>query len=415
MKKLFFYISLIACTWACEKDQIDEITPTEIGGKNGKTTVVFQTEIPGLTDYATTLEPMSRAGLDTIKTIINPRYRAIIIKWTNQKWVIDTILFSSFNSNSWSPYIIRNNTTLPPISVELRPGKYKIGLFLNADYNLTFLNTLKIGQVVSNNETIGKDDILAPAYKLSVSSDNAQTIKDEVFSGSIEFTVGKNDHLENSGPTRPTRINVTRKVSRFRYLLKEHLPEDSISDIDFFSTQYDVLAHLETTSETPFCDGLDILGRPHYHIDSTYTRLIMYMSDGANRFESEKDHRIYHMTFGTNPPVITGSFPTYAFPFILTDDTKPEGIPITLTSLRITGQANGYSPVYKLPDDFTQSFVLKPNSILQTIYEVVGRDSTYKNEKDEVGYYLRLVNDPDAKDLFHAYFELNPTASKYNY
>lgn len=47
MKKLFFYISLIACTWACEKDQIDEITPTEIGGKNGKTTVVFQTEIPG--------------------------------------------------------------------------------------------------------------------------------------------------------------------------------------------------------------------------------------------------------------------------------------------------------------------------------------------------------------------------------
>lgn len=32
MKKLFFYISLIACTWACEKDQIDEITPTEIGG-----------------------------------------------------------------------------------------------------------------------------------------------------------------------------------------------------------------------------------------------------------------------------------------------------------------------------------------------------------------------------------------------
>ena len=121
------------------------------------------------------------------------------------------------------------------------------------------------------------------------------------------------------------------------------------------------------------------------------------------------------MTFGTNPPVITGSFPTYAFPFILTDDTKPEGIPITLTSLRITGQANGYSPVYKLPDDFTQSFVLKPNSILQTIYEVVGRDSTYKNEKDEVGYYLRLVNDPDAKDLFHAYFELNPTASKNNY
>ena len=25
-------------------------------------------------------------------------------------------------------------------------------------------------------------------------------------------------------------------------------------------------------------------------------------------------------------------------------------------------------------------------------------DSTYKNEKDEVGYYLRLVNDPDAKE-----------------
>ena len=38
-----------------------------------------------------------------------------------------------------------------------------------------------------------------------------------------------------------------------------------------------------------------------------------------------------------------------------------------------------------------------------------------KIEKDKVGYYVRLVNDPDAKDLFHPYFELNPTASKNNY
>lgn len=42
MKKLFFYISLIACTWACEKDQIDEITPTEIGGKMGRQQLFFK-------------------------------------------------------------------------------------------------------------------------------------------------------------------------------------------------------------------------------------------------------------------------------------------------------------------------------------------------------------------------------------
>ena len=411
MKKLFFYISLIACAWACEQDQIDEMTSPENGRENGKARVVFQTELPAFTDYATNIVPMSRAGMDTVKTVILNRYRAIFIKWTDQKWVIDTIVLSRFDMSNWDPYIIRTNTTLPPISVELRPGKYKVGLFLNADNNLTYINSLKTGQVVSTNETIGADEILLPAYKLTTYFDKSQMIRDEIFSGSTDFTVGKNDHLENTGQNLPTVVNVTRKVSRFRYLLKEHLPEDSIKKIDFYGTQYTLIANLEATPEAPFCDGLDILGRPRYNIDSTYTHLILSSDDGANRFESEKDHRIYHMTFGTNPPAVGVTYPTKTYPFILTDDTKPEGIPITLTSIQVVGQIGSLDPVYKLPDDFSKPFVLKPNSILQTIYEITGRDSIFITETGGPGYYLRYVEDPDANELFHPYFELNPTAS----
>lgn len=400
MKQFLFYISFIVAAWACQQDRIEEMTGIAPDGEGDKIRVNFMTQFPSDVQYGTDIIPMKSSTLDTIKTIIR-NYRAIFIKWTGEKWIVDTIVHGRYGQS-----IIRKGVQLPSLSVTLRPGEYKVGLFLNGEQTLIYMKQLKPGSFVSDSYEIQKGDILPPAYKLTKAEGLTHFVFHEIFAGSANFTVGKNDHLLPDGANSPIRIPVARKVSLFRYLLKEHLPKDSLGDKDFHDTQYTFTADLTTTAATPFCDGLDVLGRPRYGIDSTYTTLNIYCSEGGNRFLSKFDNRVYHLCCPAPTGLWPGlSGPSKPFLYVLIDDTKPKGIPVELKNILITGQSGGGYPQYDL--DSTIHLTLKPNATLQTIYEMKGLKDF--EDGDQPTYHLRYVVDEKADSLFPTFYELNPT------
>lgn len=406
MKKYFIYFSILACLWACQQET-ENLDALETMQPDGKTTVLFQPLMPAEITYATDIVPMTRATDDTNRANLSNRYKAIFLKKIENNWFVDTVVTGTPLSSvsPWGYIPVRNNTRFDPIRVELRPGQYKMSLFLNP-YNLAWNNSLKPGTFVATEEDLSAGKNLPAAatinvvgennYRPTPSEEGALMISMEIFSGSTDFTVGKNDHLETNNTSSSLMVQMHRRVGRLRYLLKVNQPT---TEPNFGNTQYWMTATLTAPEGKAFCDGLNVLGLPYY-AEKQRTQLLLYHSS-VNTFYSEKDNTIYQMPVNLPDGFVTPtpSGPTNFAPFILAD----EPLDCTLTIKSFSGSSGGYIFQYGTPLPFT----LKPSGVDGYAFEIDPDYVPVEEGGNKVGR-VKLIPHVDVRQSFHLFYELNP-------
>lgn len=406
MKKYFIYFSILASLWACQQET-ENLDALEAVQADDKTTVLFQPALPADITQATDIVPMTRATDDTIRANLSNQYKAIFLKKIGNNWFVDTIVTGVPLSSvsPWKNIPVRNNTRFDPIRVELRPGQYKMSLFFNPN-NLAWNKLLKPGTFIATDEDLSAGKNLPAAATIYVAGENdyrptpylegALMISMEIFSGSTDFTVGKNDHLETNNSSAYIMVQLYRRVARLRYLLKVNQP---VTQPNFGDTQYWMTATLTPPEGKIFCDGLNVLGLPYY-AEKQRKQLLIYLSSIDN-FYSEKDGNIYQMPvnlpYGFVTPSPSG--PTNFAPFILAD----EPMDCTLTIKSISGSSGGYSFLFGTPLPFT----LEANVVNGYAFEIDPDYISVDEGENQIGR-TRLISGVDARQSFHLFYELNP-------
>ena len=394
MKKLFYIISILAGLYSCEQNFTEEIIPQQTTETDEKIPVTFRLTFPQLTDCGTELVPMSRAASDTIKSVIRNEYKAVIIKKIENQWFVDTVIKNQYFevSDSLPDVNITDNTSFSPLQIELRPGTYKMTIFLGVNNN--DLNPqLKKGLLVSSTPDIVPGQNLPAAvfpyfsgapHSLTDPPEGTDIIVREIFAGTVSFTVDKDPELRTKGINSPLDVALQRKVSRYRFLLKK-TPEPT-----FITTAYTIQFVLKAKDAgNPFCNGLDVLGGSYYDASNPLTEISLFESTTGKYYLSQTDNESYQMAERAG-----GGGSTNFGPFIIMD--KP--IDFQLTLPRVTGQSGG--PDYECKE--TLMLTLQPNSLLTNIF--ILKEPTDPNEFKFPLYYL---DDPKANQLFDPYYEWN--------
>lgn len=397
MKKLFYIISIIAGLYSCEQNLTEEIIPQQVVSESDeKIPVTFQMTFPELIDYGTDLVPMSRAATDTVKSLITNEYKAIIIKKIENQWFVDTVIKKQpfqVPGSIWASLNITENTTFSPLQIELRPGTYKMCLFLgvnDADFN----PQLQKGFLVSSTPDMvpGRNLPVAvyahitgkPGLNPNDPPEGTYVIGREIFAGMVSFTVGKDQELQAKGINTPLNVALQRKVSRYRFLLKK------TAEPTFDKTPHKLQFILRTTdANNPFCNGLDVLGGSYYDLSKPLTEISLVESTTGNFYLSTYDNVLYQMS-----ETAGGGGSTNFGPFIIMD--KPISFELTLPML--AGQSGG--PLYECKEKLSLTF--QPNSLLTNVFII--KEPNDPNVKKLPVYYL---DDPNANQLFDPYYEWN--------
>lgn len=397
MKKIFYIISILAGLYSCEQNLTEEILPQQNPETDERVPMTFQMTFPGLTDYGTDLVPMSRATTkDTIKSLIANEYKAIIIKKIENQWFVDTVIKNQpiqTPGSIWNNLTITKDTAFSPIQINLRPGTYKMGLFLGV--NNTDLNPeLKKGFLVSSAPDIVAGQNLPAAVFAHIAGppqpltndppEGTYVIAREIFAGMVNFTVGKDQELQAKGVNTPLNIALQRKVSRYRFLLKQ------TAELTFDRTPHKLQLILRATdANNPFCNGLDVLGGSYYDLSNPLTEISLLESTTGNFYLSTYDNELYQMA-----ETAGGGGSTNFGPFIIMD--KP--INFELTVPMFSGQASG--PLYECKENLSLTF--QPNSLLTNIF--ITKEPDDPNAEKLPVYYL---DDSNANRLFDPYYEWN--------
>lgn len=399
MKKLFYIISIIAGLYSCEQNLTGEITPQQAASApDEKIPVTFQMIFPELTDYGTDLVPMSRAATETIKSIITNEYKAIIIKKIENQWFVDTVIKNKpfqLPGSIWSEVTVTTqNIAFSPIQIDLRPGTYKMGLFLGVN-NVDLNPELKKGFLVSSASDILPGQNLPPAvfahFQREILTINDPPIgtyvtSKEIFAGSVGFTVSKDRELQSKGVNTPLNVVLQRKVSRYRFLLK--LTEEPTYRVTPHTAEFLLKA---TDDGNPFCNGLDVLGASYYDSAKPLREISLYQTTTSSFYRSKLDQEYYQMAERAH----NGGSTTYG-PFIIMD--KP--ISFELTVPTFGGQSGG--PLYECKDKL--SLTLQSNSLITNVFVV--QEPTDPNAERLL---IKYIDDSQANQLFDAYYEWNAT------
>lgn len=397
MKKLFYIISIIAGLYSCEQNLTEEIIPQQVVSESDeKIPVTFQMTLPELIDYGTDLVPMSRAATDTIKSIIPNEYKAIIIKKTQNQWFVDTVIknqpFQVSGSIQSNVTITSQNIAFSPIRIDLRPGTYKMGLFLGVN-DVDLNPELKKGLLVSSTPDIMPGQNLTAAVFAHFQGERSSfndppvgtyVINKEIFAGSVSFTVSKDPELQAKGVNTPLNVVLQRKVSRYRFLLKQ------TEEFTFIKTPYTGKFILKATNaDNPFCNGLDVLGASYYDPANPLMEISLYETTRGDFYQSGLDKEYYQMAERAG-----GGGSTTFGPFVIMD--KP--IDFDLTVPLFSGQSGG--PLYECKEKLSLTF--QPNSLLTNVF--ITKEPDDPNAEKLPVYYL---DDPNANRLFDPYYEWN--------
>lgn len=409
MKKIIYIVALITGLYSCNNNPLEEFSSSpdrEI--PNDKVTIRFEPALAGNYHYDNGMVPMTRAGYDKVKTCLYNLYKAVIIKYIDQKWIVDTVLQGKIKSNATKNYIFITDTpTLPPIETELRPGIYKIGLFVNFS-GVKWNEQLKKGYIVSSREELLPTSTDLPAaYTVAFSKgggfpnapEGSLVIDLELFAGMASFTVTKNNDLHTPGHPGNISIPLQRQVSRYRFLLQPREKQEEDKDPDFISTPYWFNGNLVCLNGQRFCDGINILGGPYYAEGPGCTSMPFHCSTVGNYFFSEEDQRLYFMAMNSwdDTPANVGRSTNFA-PFILTDNTKTEGINCEIRDIYMSGPSG--EPGYDCKENV--DFTLKPNSIIEKVYKV-----KMPIEYNSATNQFTMIHVPTTEYLFPSFYELN--------
>lgn len=405
MKKILYILILTAGLFSCEKGSVD-IQPDPVPA-NDKIQVTFTPSLTETFSYDTEMTPMTRAGYDKYLTGLSNKYKAVIIKYTDQKWIVDTVLEDYINTQrQWQSIIVTATTQLSPIVTELRPGIYKMGLFINFS-GVKWNSDLKKGYIVSSEPDILPTTSGLPAAYTVEFADKPQNqdppegsleINRELFAGMTSFTVGKNNDLHAAGQSGNILVKLQRQVSRYRFLLRVREKDDLP---DFPSTNYWFRGNITCNEGDRFCDGINLLGGPFYSDGPGCTSMPFYACTSGNYFLSPTDNRLYFLSISALeriPANITNS--TNYAPFILTDNTQTSGIPCKIENIVISGQAN--EAIFKYNENL--DFILKPNSVIEKVFEV-----KIPIEWDSSDNSFRIIHpdDPNEGNIFPPFYEWN--------
>lgn len=392
MKKLIGWVCLGICLTACEEEE------TNYTGESGKysfsislslaTDVRLQTE----TDYV----PMATKAEDEIKTIIDENLQYMVLKKIDSEWYVDS--YGGFIPGKISPIStkkkIYGNESIGTIDLTLTPGDYNLLVVANGS-QVVWNPDLKPGYKVSKQTEQGKEIAYAFTYYYIPTSSSFfnkgyPQLSYEIFTDSYPFTVTKTGDLHTDPLSKKRHPILSRKVSRFRLILKD--VRFSTEKICFDNTEH--FADLELIAKDnnrPFCDGIDCLGNAYYKQEPT-TKFRMFMSTYSKWQDSG----------GSGYQLVLRTHSTYTGVFILTDEKNVTGIPYDICLKGITGQSGGFTYYY---NELITGHTLYPNSIDGVVFQPTNVSESVPGTKGNVK--LEQVPNENAVDLFGPFYEVN--------
>lgn len=393
IKNVIAWVFLSVFLAACEQDE----TFCPAGPENHMVSLPLSLApgigVDGKTDY----EPMSTKADDPIKTKIDNICYCLVLKEIESNWYVDTLLQVQLDKDKslYGTLSIDADGPIGNIEMVLRPGHYRILAVANGS-NVKWNSALIPGYPVKG-ETISEKEIPYAFTYLIEESPSFQNVGyrsllKEIFTGTYQFTISKTGNLHADPINGNTAIFLTRKVSRFRILLKEGASPQY--QHVFLKTDHFAKLVLKAKGDTPFCDGVNCWGNAYYNQQNPTFELPMYISTDGHWRTATQSSSSYQM-------VVPGRS-TYPAALIFTDETKTDGILYDITLSRMTAQSPGFTYYY---DETIPDHILYPNSIDGIVFQ------TTDVAKDiGTGYpsiRLQQVPGEDAVTLFDPFFEIN--------
>lgn len=341
--------------------------------------------------------PMSTKAADHIEAKIENTCRCLIMKEIDSKWYVDTLLQATLDK-SLAPYASQKVKASGPVGtldLILSPGHYRILAVANAS-GVTWNPALTPGYQVKDEMVSGNP--VPYAFTYSVQTDDQfsnygyRSLYREVFTGTYQFTVSKTGDLHSDPLNGNGSVSLSRKVSRFRLLLKNRLsPKENFP---FNLTPHFAHVALKATGDTPFCNGIDCWGDAYYDRETPLNLFEMYIST-YGKWSTAANGAEYQMVLPENS--------TYPAVFIFTDERMAQGISYQIVECLISGKSGEFTYYY---DGTIDGHTLYPNSIDGIVLQTTDE---YKMNPGQ-GYpsvRVEIVPEENAATLFDAFYEVN--------
>lgn len=387
-KKFIGFVCLASLLLSCNRDEgIGEYQPptTEKSSVNILISIAPETRI----STGTELRPMSAQADDEIKAMIRNEYKALFLKEIENKWYVDTLVTARFDNSEAKLLEVRENKTMGGLSIELRPGHYRALFVLNPEY-VSWNPRIVPGLLVQ--DTINPLDSIPYAFTYKRQTDpgfienyKERMLMNEIFTGITEFTVNKTDNLHTSVTYPSTTVEVTRKVTRYRLLLKNY-PEGAPVNAGIGSTVYLVIT---AEGDAKFCDGINCWGEAHYNPITPTHKINVRFTIGEGWSTDSVGNQYLMCRPGAH---------NYS-PYLFADEKAD--VPYRVSALKILGASGGFT--YELPSPVTEQ-ILKCNSIAGIVVQ-----PTLQIEPDgsQRKVTLRYLENEDPARLFGPFYEWN--------
>lgn len=336
------------------------------------------------------LRPMG-LSIDTgLKLKIRNGYKALFLKEIDNRWYVDTLVSCKIDPSVKDPralFDVRDNGIVANLNIALRPGNYRAMIVLNPDYaswNPAIVPGLLVKDFVTPLDSVP----YAFTYQFQQNEwfpENLgeRMLMNEIFTGIVEFTIDKTGDLHTPNNTGLT-VNVTRKVMRYRLLLKNN-PDSPPVNATIGSP---VFLTLVAEGDARFCDGVNCWGSAHYHPTTPTRKMDVRFTIGEDWVTDDKGNQYLMCRYNAH---------NYS-PYLFADDSIT-GVPYKVTYLRITGASGGFT--YQYFPEIT-GHTIKANTIDGVVVEPT---TEVVPEEQQWRVTLRLVEDENPATLFDAFYE----------
>lgn len=341
--------------------------------------------------------PMRAKAGNPIEAEIENTCQCLILKEAGSGWYVDTLVRVILDK-SLSPYqkqTVKGPGPVGSINLILSPGRYRILVVANAS-GVAWNPALVPGYKVKEETDSGSP--VPYAFIYSVQTDEGflnygyRSLYQEVFTGTYQFVVSKTGDLHSDPSNGNGGVNLTRKVSRFRLLLKNVLSPHE--NFPFQLTPHFARLVLKPTGDTPFCNGINCWGEAYYDPEDPLDTFEMCISTYGKWLEG---------TNGAQYQLVLPKNSTYPAVFIFTDEKKTEGVSYRISSCEISGSSGGFTYYY---EGTIEGHTLYPNSIDGIVLQTT---DDYR-ESPNGGYpnvRVEVVPQENAVALFDSFYEVN--------
>lgn len=379
---------------ACEQEEINY--PKEEEPENYRFSIPLSLTSSVTVGEGTDYVPMATKADDQIKTMIEEECRCLVLKEIESQWYVDTLLFFTWNkSKSYtSPQPITADGNLGTLDLVLRPGTYRLLVVANpngVDWNPALIPGYKVKGEATAETPIPYAFTYTIQQQPGYLDYGYRSLFREIFTGTYQFTVSKTGDLHSDPVNGNGGVHLTRKVSRFRILLKGVVPSEPT--FAFESTYYFAYLELEAQGDNFFCDGIDCWGNAYYNRKEPTSILPLCISTSGE----------WHKTADLDSfQLVLPNHSTYSSALVFTDETKNQGLPYAITLTRILGQSGGFT--YYYPGKI-EGHTLFPNSIDGIVVQPTDRYRLKDGYKVEIE--VEPVDVENTVTLFPPFYEVN--------